>query len=63
VMEGVACTWLINVSGTPERPKPPQRSVLSDCMSSIAAAALGKTLLISLRRSDEEKLRERLRYV
>jgi hypothetical protein len=51
------------VSGTPERPKPPQRSVLSDCMSSIAAAALGKTLLISLRRSDEEKLRERLRYV
>ena len=32
-------------------------------MSSMAAAALGYTLLISLRRRDEEKERERLRYV
>jgi hypothetical protein len=32
-------------------------------MSSIAAEALGKTLLISLRRREDEKERERLRYV
>jgi hypothetical protein len=32
-------------------------------MSSMAAAALGYTLLISLRRRDDEKERERLRYV
>jgi hypothetical protein len=32
-------------------------------MSAIAAFALSNTLLISLRRRDEEKFRERLRYV
>jgi hypothetical protein len=63
VMEGFDLTWLISVSGTPDRPKPPHRRVLSDCMSAIAASALGKTLLISLRRRDDEKPRERLRYV
>ena len=62
-MDGLDLTELIRVSGTPERPKPPHRRVLSDCMSATAASALGKTLLISLRRSDEEKFRDRLRYV
>jgi hypothetical protein len=32
-------------------------------MSSIAAAAEGKTLLISLRRSEDEKERAKLKYV
>lgn len=53
----------MSVSGTPERPKPPHRSVLSDCMSAIAAEAEGKTLLISWRRREEEKPRARLRWV
>lgn len=63
VMDEFALTASIKVSGTPDRPKPPHRRVLFDFMSLIASCADGKTLLISLRRREELKLRARLRYV
>ena len=37
----------MSVSGTPERPNPPNRMVLLLGISSIATSAEGKTLLIS----------------
>jgi hypothetical protein len=63
VMCGEDFTWAIRVSGTPERPKPPQRRVLFDGISAMADSALVYTLLISWRRMVEEKERERFRYV
>lgn len=57
VMEGVFLTWLMSVSGTPQSPKPPARTVESERMSLIASAAEGTTLLISWRRTVDEKER------
>ena len=36
----------MSVSGTPDKPKPPQRIVVSFLISSMAASAEGYTLLI-----------------
>lgn len=47
----------MSVSGTPQRPKPPHRTVEFDFMSLIASAADGRTLLISRRWRVEEKER------
>ena len=47
----------MSVSGTPQSPKPPQRSVELGCMSEIASEALGSTLLISWRRVVDAKVR------
>src|SRR5262245_3677088 len=65
VMEGVSATWSINVSGTPQSPNPPHKMVESDLIYLIASAAEGTTLLISGRRSEEEKFRAKRssRYV
>lgn len=45
------------VSGTPHRPNPPQRRVELDCMSLMASAAEGTTLLISCRRAVDANVR------
>lgn len=56
LIEGVAFTSLISVSGTPQRPKPPHKTVLSDFKSFIASAAEGRTLFIAdLGREDEKR--------
>lgn len=57
VMEGLAWTVLIRVSGTPHRPNPPARRVEFDCMSAIAAAAEGMTLSMAWRLGEEVKVR------
>ena len=56
-MEGVACTVLMRVSGTPERPKPPASRVELERMSAMASAAEGRTLLMALRGREVEKRR------
>lgn len=55
VMSGLLTISLMSVSGTPQRPKPPQRSVLLGFMSLRASEAEGYTLLISARRAVAEK--------
>jgi hypothetical protein len=50
-------TSSIRVSGTPQRPKPPQRTVALGLMSLRASAADGRTLLISLRGVVDVKVR------
>ena len=57
MIEGVALTALISVSGTPQRPKPPQRTVESDFRPLIASSAEGRILFIALRGREEEKRR------
>jgi len=47
----------MSVSGTPDKPNPPQRIVLSLGISSIAASAEGNTLLIVNRELVEENNR------
>ncbi len=57
VMERLACTVLMRVSGTPQMPKPPARRVEPECMSAIAASAEGTTLLMAWRLGEEVKVR------
>lgn len=61
VMEGLACTVLMRVSGTPQRPKPPARRVERDCISAIAALAEETTLSIAWRLGEEVKVRAKRR--
>lgn len=49
----------MSVSGTPQRPKPPQRRTELGCMSFIASVGLETILLISRRVWEEEKCRVR----
>ena len=56
-MRGFAWTVFMRVSGTPQRPKPPQSRVVSHFMFSRAAEAEGRILLISLRERVVEKVR------
>lgn len=57
-MAGRFSIALIRVSGTPQRPKPPQRIVLPEGMSEVASEAEETTLLISRWKGVEEKVRD-----
>lgn len=52
-------TSSMRVSGTPQRPNPPHRSVEFGFMSFRASEAEGRTLLISWRRAVEANVRAR----
>lgn len=49
----------MRVSGTPQSPKPPARTVELDFRSLMASSAEGRTLLISHRRTELENARAR----
>lgn len=57
VIWGLECRVLMRVSGTPQRPKPPARTVLFDWSKERAEEAEGRTLLISLQVEVEENAR------
>lgn len=58
VIELFFLTASMSVSGTPQRPKPPQRRVLLDLRDSIASSGEETTLLIWVRRAEKANARE-----